>query len=70
MLGETYTSQGHEGRKIAPNSVLGRLHSVKQMEQLVCITMYNENKAEFIMTMRGVMYDINRMVASERIRNP
>ena len=32
--------------------------------------MYNEKKAEFINTMRGVMYDINVMVQNGRINNP
>ena len=32
--------------------------------------MYNEKKAEFISTMRGIMYDINVMVKNGRITNP
>ena len=32
--------------------------------------MYNEKKAEFINTMRGVMYDINVMVRKQRIKSP
>lgn len=70
MVGDSYTSQGYNRQRIGTNSVLGRLHAVNQMEQLICITMYNEKKTEFLATMKGIMVDVNRMVRNGRIKTP
>ncbi len=70
MLAETYTSHTYAGGRIEDDSLLGRLHSLRQVKHLVCITMCNEGKTEFLKTMRGVVRDVRRMVASGHLVNP
>lgn len=50
--------------------MLGRLKAAGQIKNIICITMYNEDKKELKDTMRGVISDAYKMVKENIVNDP
>lgn len=62
-----------KNRQIKNTCLLGRMKKLNLLKNTypkmaVCITMYNEDKAEFINTMKGVMQNYNAMYMDDNIK--
>ena len=61
-VSSNYISGGYRRKDLPSKSILRKLHEINSTRMVICITMYNEDKKEFLSTMRGVMHDVHRII--------
>ena len=63
-VSSSYLSGGYKQKDLPSGCLLRKWHEVNSTRIAICITMYNEDKKEFLATMRGIMADVHRIAQS------